>query len=149
MRTYTKPLPKRSGEWTGFYVLEGGKRPGSDGVAVPQSLAYWKAVLRVPKPGSLGEESVTLLLWQIGTFSRGCPKSPLGCYTSQMLVCILNGGRLHLNMFYSWQQNLSCFQNYLLTYYLVTYSCLDISLTSLRNDQQPQFRFRLQAQNEL
>ena len=58
-------------------------------------------------------------------------------------------GRLHLNMFYSWQQNLSCFQNYLLIYYLMTFSCLDISLTSLRNDQQPQFRFRLQAQHEL
>ena len=149
MRTYTKPLPKRFGEWTGFYVLEGGKCPGSDGVAVLQSLACWKAMLRVPKPGCLGEESVTLVLWQIGIFSRGCQRSPLECYTLQMLVCMLNGDRLHFNMFYSWRQNLSCFQNYLLIYSLVTYSCLDITLTSLRNDQQPQFRFRLQTQNEL
>ena len=148
MRTYTKPLPRRSGEWTGFYVSEGGKCPGPDGAAVPQSLAFWKAVLRVPRPGGLGEEPVTLVLRQMRAFSRGCPKPPPGRCTLQMLVCISNGGSLHLNMFYSWQQNLSCFRNYLRIYYLVTYSCLDISLTSLRN-QQPQFRFRLQAQNEL
>lgn len=59
--------------------------------------AFWKAVLRVRARRCRGRASSDVGARQAHLF-RGCPK-PHGALHVQMLVCISNGGSLHLNMF--------------------------------------------------